>query len=73
MSDQAFMLDARWIAKPPCGHHIELTMPPAQPHHEVEEHEDGTVSIEPRPSNSNSVLCYCGWHGYVAHDVWRKA
>jgi hypothetical protein len=41
--------------------------------HEVEEHEDGTITVEPRPGNSNSILSPKGWHGYIDHGVWRAA
>jgi hypothetical protein len=41
--------------------------------HEVEEHEDGTITVEPRPNNSNSILSPRGWHGYIHQGVWSGA
>lgn len=40
--------------------------------HEVEEHEDGTITVQPRPNNSNSILSPSGWHGYIYRGVWRS-
>lgn len=69
------------------GMHGWLVRPPGCPHplpiggnlsgHDVEEHADGTITVEPNPpvnpSNSNSILCpQCGWHGFVEHGFWRK-
>lgn len=50
--------------------------PPASGH-VVEENDDGTITVRPNPpsdpSNSNSILCpMCGWHGYIADNVWRS-
>jgi hypothetical protein len=39
--------------------------------HEVEEHEDGTISVLPKPNNSNSIMSPKGWHGYIRHGVWE--
>lgn len=43
--------------------------------HEVEEHEDGTITVEPKPHNSNSIGAPphrgVGWHGYIYRGVWR--
>lgn len=66
----------RWMVRPPCGHHFMLaggSQP--MPHHCVEEHEDGAITVEPNPpacpDNSNSILCpSCGWHGFLRHGVW---
>jgi hypothetical protein len=41
--------------------------------HEVDENADGTITVEPKPGNSNSILHDCGWHGYIDHDTWRPA
>lgn len=61
-----------WWIRPPCGHNNLLGPKPAGAGHEVDEHEDGTISVQPKPGNSNSILCMtpvdgqpCGWHGYV--------
>jgi hypothetical protein len=47
--------------------------------HQVEEHEDGAISVEPLPWNSNSLLVTTGtepdaktWHGYIRHGVWEE-
>jgi hypothetical protein len=39
--------------------------------HQVEEHEDGSISVLPQPANSNSILSPSGWHGYIRHGVWE--
>ena len=44
---------------------------PAGRVHEVEEHEDGTITVEPKPHNSNSILSPRGWHGWIRHGVWE--
>lgn len=62
-----------WIVKPPCGHHFHLSYNPSRRVHEVDEHEDGMITVEPKPDNSNSILCTCGWHGYIRHGVWSEA
>jgi hypothetical protein len=48
-------------------------------HHEVEEHEDGSISVIPRPNNSNSIMVHgydgermCEWHGFIRHGVWES-
>jgi hypothetical protein len=41
--------------------------------HHVEEHDDGMISVMPQEGNSNSILCSCGWHGFIDHGVWVKA
>lgn len=76
-----------WWVRTPNGLLGRLSAPEDNParHHEVEEHEDGTVSVIPRPGNSNSILIeggsYVGdtteyrresWHGYIEHGVWRS-
>lgn len=63
-----------WFVKAPDGVVFQLASPQrpdaAGRHHEVEEHEDGTITVEPRPGNSNSILSPCGWHGYIHRGVW---
>ena len=62
-----------WMAKPPCGHTMHLAYDPRQGAvHEVDENADGTITVEPKPGNSNSILCRCGWHGYIEAGVWRE-
>jgi hypothetical protein len=63
----------RWMVRPPCGHSFMLAPGGKRtgPAHEVDEHDDGMVTVEPKPGNSNSILCACGWHGYIDHGVWR--
>ncbi len=65
----------RWMVRPPCGHHFMLAPggERAGPAHDVDEHDDGTITVEPKPTNSNSILCpLCGWHGYLERGVWRE-
>jgi len=69
--------EVRWWLRKPCGHE-SLLASPGNPdangrHHEVEEHADGTISVLPRPENSNSILCrQCGWHGYIRAGVFEQ-
>lgn len=68
-----------WLVCAPNGQKFQLcnaTSP--DPHgrvHEVDEHEDGTISVEPKLHNSNSIgappLHGVGWHGYIRHGVWE--
>lgn len=42
-------------------------------HHEVDEHDDGTISVVPKPANSNSIQSpNQGWHGWIDHGVWKE-
>jgi hypothetical protein len=65
-----------WVVCTPDGSrfHLATALHPdgAGKHHEVEEHDDGTVSVLPRPNNSNSILSPKGWHGYLRHGVWES-
>lgn len=62
-----------WFLKPPCGHQMFLAYDPRQGAvHEVDEHEDGTISVLPKTGNSNSILCHCGWHGYIRRGVFES-
>lgn len=61
----------RWLVRPPCGHHFMLAH--GTPRHEVDEHADGTISVERKPGNSNSILCVeCGWHGWIRRGEWYQ-
>lgn len=58
--------DARgtWMARPP-----GLDMGSLE-HHEVTEHEDGTVTVSP------SILISDGqvqWHGFLVRGIWKAA
>lgn len=60
-----------WMVRPPCGHHFMIGRADWNPRHEIDEHDDGAITVEPKPTNSNSILCpECGWHGYIHHGVW---
>lgn len=75
----------QWWFRAPNGAIGRLKMPfDGKPHHEVEVHEDGTITVQPRPGNSNSILATANeaspmlvpgmpttWHGYIYHGVWR--
>jgi hypothetical protein len=63
----------RWMVRPPCGHHFILAGgSQSGPHHEVDEEDNGIISVVPKPTNSNSILCpQCGWHGFIEHGVWK--
>jgi hypothetical protein len=64
-----------WVVSTPdgCIFHLASERRPDRngKHHEVEEHEDGSISVLPRPGNSNSILSPKGWHGYLERGVWR--
>lgn len=67
-----------WFAQhpDPCPVNALLLIGPRPPGagHHVEEHEDGHITVRPNPpgdpGNSNSILCECGWHGYIDHGRW---
>lgn len=64
-----------WICVVPTGRPaVRLGKPnkDGSPHHHIEEHEDGTISIMPQPSNSNSIL-WNNWHGYIDKGHWVPA
>lgn len=56
------------------GHHIG-----AIPHHKVEEHEDGLISVLPLQGEANSIAISTTrdgeevslWHGFIHHGEWR--
>ena len=61
--------DGRWLARPPGCSMGSLE------NHEVEEHEDGTITVTP------SILIHVGdgeggmkegWHGYLKRGVWEE-
>jgi len=54
-------LSGRWWVRPPGSHLGELT------DHEVEEHEDGTISVRPSIVDEEH-----GVHVYLDHGVWRQ-
>jgi phage terminase large subunit GpA-like protein len=63
-----------WYRCPGCGEYGVLAYDPREgPTHEVDENDDGTITVEPKPGNSNSILHVCGWHGYIDHGEWRPA
>jgi hypothetical protein len=63
----------RYHVRTPLGHTGVLSQA-----HEVDEHEDGTFTVEPKPENSNSILCQepgsgrPDWHGYVYRNIWHS-
>ena len=59
-----------WFCKTPDGHYGNLA------HHDITEHEDGTITVSPSIEISTSdryrkkiVL----FHGYLEHGQWRSA
>jgi hypothetical protein len=61
-----------WQIRPPgCDDNGLLGPQPPASGHDVDEHDDGTITVEPKPGNSNSILCpLCRWHGYIERGVW---
>lgn len=55
----------RWWVRLPCGHVAQLS-----PEHHVEDHGEA-ISVLPQPDNTNSILCSCGWHGYIREGVFE--
>lgn len=54
--------DGMWFARPPGNHAGSLER------HEVEEHQDGTITVSP------SILINDGrseWHGYLRRGIWE--
>lgn len=45
--------------------------------HHVDEHEDGTISVIPTATRSNSILVSTrtgqSWHGYINQGTWNEA
>jgi hypothetical protein len=58
-----------WHARPPGGHLGCLS------NHEVEEHEDGTITVRPsilqEPLKLFEKPDLPSWHGYLTHGVWQ--
>lgn len=66
-----------WLVNVPTGHRIMIGPEPVSGGWEVDEHEDGTISVVPKPGNSNSILVHPsggrdGWHGYIRRGVWES-
>lgn len=66
-----------WMMKSPAGGPGFLIGPkPPMSGHEVEENSDGTITVQPHPNNSNSILITWGkgsWHGYIYNGEWKEA
>jgi len=56
--------DGTWYASTPNDHGANLS------HHDVVEHEDGTISVQ--PSILVSVHDVPLWHGYLTRGVWKE-
>jgi hypothetical protein len=41
------------------------------PLHHVEEHDNGTITVEPGPWGSNSIQIGDCFHGYIRRGVWE--
>lgn len=68
-----------WFMKSPIGGpSFQIGPKPIGGGHEVEENEDGTITVQPQPGNSNSILIRWGsqveksWHGYIYKGVWQE-
>lgn len=69
-----------WIATVPTGGSAVLLgrrNRDGSPYHWVEEHEDGTITVQPNPPdapperrNSNSIA-WNDWHGYIRRGIWE--
>lgn len=57
--------DGTWYAHTPNDHGANLS------HHDVVEHEDGTISVTPSILVSNTHDDQL-WHGYLTHGVWHE-
>ncbi len=55
--------DGFWYAKTPNGLNANLSA------HQIEEHEDKTVSVQPSILVNNSSAT---WHGFLTRGVWRE-
>jgi hypothetical protein len=70
-----------WMVKVPTGgvaFYIGRTNKDGSPRHWIQEHEDGTITVQPNPPdapedrrNSNSIA-FNGWHGYIYRGEWTE-
>ena len=77
----------RWFNWPPGCPWPGMLRPYEQegrPFHEVEEHDDGTITVKasilmreasaPAVMNGGGgIVAFGGWHGYLERGVWREA
>lgn len=55
----------QWWGRCPTGSHCGLK------NHQVQEHADGTISVQPSILISPAGAEEYGWHGYLTNGVWR--
>jgi hypothetical protein len=70
-----------WLVYPPVPPGPVMIGPKPFGGWEVDENEDGTITLESKPGNSNSLLVHPiehgkrghlpGWHGYIDKGVWK--
>lgn len=77
---------ARWFNWPP-GCPWPGTLKPyerdGEPFHEIEEHEDGTITVTPSilmretvqtlHAPGGTIVAFAGWHGWLERGVWKVA
>lgn len=71
LSPGEYGLDARttpphWRACSPNGHGANLS------HHDIVEHEDGTITVSPSIGVGNDEVQFL-YHGFLERGVWRPA
>lgn len=57
-----------------CGNYLMLGPKPPAAGHFLKVEDDGTPTVQLHPpedpTNSNSTLCPCGWHGQLIRGLW---
>ena len=63
--DYGKMADGFWLCRPP-GRHAGIIN-----HHQVTEHEDGTITVSPSLVIDDGDSAQPPWHGFLEHGMWR--
>lgn len=76
-SGDEFVCIMWWMKSPIGGPIFQIGPKPIGGGYEVEENEDGTITVQPHEGNSNSILVSWpngkSWHGYIYNGEWRTA
>ncbi len=61
----------RWWAWPPGGFGL-ASIRVGSGHHHVDEHEDGTITVQPSIRWAHGAKDGGDWHGFLERGVWRR-